>query len=510
MAHDDSFNGGFHIMERFRQLPGRLDRGASRLVPAHMRLSDSDNFFSLNQRLTPYQEGTGGFFNEPRNASPFLSTDGTRGGGGGGGDNPLFQGLTGSRNTGAGYNGPGANRSVHRRSASDSWGNVQGAIARARFNELKAGLDQLRKAQASGGGGNSIINARIGRAKDELSQGNKLFDDFFEDIAPGFEEALASAGRIAEAEAAIEGHFNNTQEAIDERYATAEGGIIAIADSMGNASESLQEALHTSVFEFKEFIDADLHLDKNQAQALNAAASSLAVAAAEASSAQARGAGARDQFTFQKRYEKIIQNLLDQRAAASAARGNALRGAAEQLLSNFRAEQPFTRVQMGNKVMDDMINQVIPPAQQNLGYMAVRKMLELGVDNWDDFRLAIQIPFKDAAGITQTDWATDLDRQLWVALTPYANVLESAVNQSTQLRIDELYNQAFQDPQTTFDRFNVGREEAFEAGFNFQGATNYANQQLLVDGSALTDLGSILDQLDPDVVEALFGRGLGG
>ncbi len=418
------------------------------------------------------------------------------------------QQFTGSRETGAGYTGPGSNRSVHRGSASDAWANVQGNIAAARFNELKAGLDQLRAAQRGGGGGASgIINARIGRAKDELAQGNRAFDDFFEDIAPGFEEALDSAKGIAEAEAAIEGHFEGTQEAIDERYQTAEGGVLAIADSLGETSQSLQDTLVTSVNEFKEFIDEDLHLEATQAQALNAAASSLAQAAAEASSAQARGAGARDQFTFQKRYEKIIQNLLDQRAAASSARGNALRGAAQQLLANFRSSQPFTRQQMGQFVMFDMVNQIVPPAQQQLAYTAIQTMRQTGITNWNNFRQALQVEDPNTGRLT---WASDLDRQTWTALVPYADVIESAVNRATQTRIDELYNQSFQDPQTTFDQFNVSRSEAFDAGFNFQDATQYANQQLLTDGNALRDLGSILDQLDADGYGDLFGRGLGG
>ena len=397
-------------------------------------------------------------------------------------------------------------------SASQSWGNVQGKFASVRYNELKKGLEALKAAQRQGGGGNSVINARIGRAKGELAEGNELFDDFFEDIAPGFEEALNSAKGIAEAEAAIEGHFTNTQEAIDERYADSEGAILAIADSFGNTNASLQEALSTSVYEFKEFIDEDLHLEKNQAQALNAAASSLAVAAAEAASTQARGAGARDQFSFQKRYEKIIQNLLDQRAAASAARGNALAGAAQQLLTNFKANQPYTRAQMGTFVMSDMINQVVPPAQQAVAYDAVEMMRTAGIDNWNTFRQALRTPPYDLDGNNiPTEWVDDTARQMWLALAPYSDVLESATNNATHNRIDELYNQAFTDPQTTFDLWNVGREEAFEAGYNFQDASNYANQQLVQpDTSDFSDLGALLDQLDLSEFEALFGVGLDG
>jgi len=393
---------------------------------------------------------------------------------------------------------------VRRGTAGGSYANVQGNIAQARFNQLKAGLDQLRRQGGGGGGGASgVIDARIKRAKDELAEGNQLFDSFFEDIAPGFEEALSQAKSIALAEAAIEGHFTGTQEAIDERYASAEGGVQAIADSLGNASPSLSETLTTSIYEFKEFIDADLHLEKNQATALNAAASSLAQAAAKASHAGARGGGARDQFQFQKQYEKIIQNLLDQRSAASGARGNALRGAAEQLLANYQSSQPYTREQMGNFVMFDMVNQIVPPAQQQLAYTAISTMRQSGISSWAQFRQALMQP--DENGDMQ--WVNAIDQQTYNVLAPFANVIESAVSRATQGRIDELYNQSFQDPQTSFDQFNVNREQAFNAGFDFGGATDYANQQLLQDGNALNDLGSILDQLERDGFGDLFGLG---
>ena len=492
-------NTGFNILELFNRkggqavhdvsqglprIPGMLDRFASALVPETFKMSNpNSSFFGFNP-------GGGG-----RPATP----------------PPRFQQPAGVGR----YDDPGPDNAGRAASASTSYGNVQGNIAAVRYNELKQGLAALQAAQrAGGGGGNSVINARIGRAKNELAEGNELFDDFFEDIAPGFEEALNSAKGIAEAEAAIEGHFTNTQEAIDERYADSEGAILAIADSFGNTNASLQEALSTSVYEFKEFIDEDLHLEKNQAQALNAAASSLAAAAAEAASTQARGAGARDQFSFQKRYEKIIQNLLDQRAAASAARGNALAGAAQQLLTNFRASQPYTRAQMGTFVMADMINQVVPPAQQAIAYNAVEMMRTTGIDNWNIFRAALRQPIFDGPGADAveigTEWVDDTARQMWLALAPYSDVLESAANNATHNRIDELYNESFTNPQTTFDKWNAGREEAFEAGFNFQDASNYANQQLIQpDTSSFSDLGTLLDQLDLSEFEALFGVGLG-
>lgn len=400
---------------------------------------------------------------------------------------------------------------VNAGAAGGSWQNVQNNIAQARFNNLKAGLDQLRRQGGGGGGGGNagIINARIARAKEELAEGNQGFDNFFEDIAPGFEEALTSARAVAEAEAAIEGHFTGTQEAIDERYATAEGGVQAIADSLGNSSPSLSEAISTSIYEFKEFIDQDLHLEKESAIALNAAASSLAVAAAEAGHAEARGAGARDQFQFQKKYEKIIQNLLDQRSAASGARGNSLRGAAEQLLANYNQSQPYTRDQMGAFVMFDMVNQVVPPAQQDIAYRSIQTMQSLGIRTWRQFERAGQEEVKDelGQGTGQWRWVDNNSREIWNTLAPYANVIESAVSRATQGRIDELYNQMFQDPQTSFDQFNVNREEGFNAGLDFGGATDYANQQLLQNGQVLSDLGSILDQLERDGYGDLFGLG---
>ncbi len=494
-------DGGFHILERFGQAGSDILRGGT-------------NFFSEEGRA---QIGRG-FGVIDRFASsivpPAFRISGTRFGQGRPASAPPRSPFDTSTLRGGAYGDVGPTDASRAGAASTAYGNVQGNIAAVRYNELKQGLAALQAAQRAGGGGNSVVNARIARAKGELAEGNELFDDFFEDIAPGFEEALDNAGKIAEAEAAIEGHFEGTQEAIDERYADSEGAILAIADSFGNTNASLQEALTTSVFEFKEFIDADLHLEKTQAVALNAAASSLAVAAAEAASTQARGAGARDQFQFQKRYEKIIQNLLDQRAAASAARGNALAGAAQQLLTNFRASQPYTRAQMGQFVMADMINQVIPPAQQAIAYNAVDMMRASGIDNWNIFRGALREPVfndpDDPRRETGRVWASDEVRQMWLALAPYSDILESASNNATHDRIDELYNESFTDPQTTFDKFNAGREEAFEAGFNFQDASNYANQQLIQpDTSSFTDLGTLLDQLDLSEFEALFGVGLG-
>lgn len=489
---------GFDILEWFSAKGGQ----AVHDISGGLKRIPIVNSVRFGSQLTPY--------GQPTPLVGFTPQSGTSGG--------FTQNqFTGSRETGAGYNGPGANRSVHQGRASDAWGRVQSNIARARFNELKAGLEQLRNAQGGGGGGaGAIINARIKRAEEELAEGNQAFDQFFEDIAPGFEEALDQAGRIAEAEAAIEGHFKGTQEAVDERYATAEGAVLAIADSMGNNTTSLQETLKTSVNEFKEFIDEDLHLEATQAQALNAAASSLAAAAAEAANQQARGAGARDQFVFQKRYEKIIQNLLDQRAAASGARGNALAGAAQQLLANFRSSQPYTRQQMGQFVMFNMVDQIVPPAQQNLAYEAIKAMRSTGLTSFDAFRQALMVPTVrlnlDGQEVETLDWASELDKQTWMALAPFADVIESAVNRSTQKRIDELYNQAFTDPQSAFDQFNVGRQEAFDAGFSFGEATDYSNQQLLTTG--LGDIASI-EQLLTDLgiggeFEGLFGSGLGG
>jgi uncharacterized glyoxalase superfamily metalloenzyme YdcJ len=224
----------------------------------------------------------------------------------------------------------------------------------------------------------------------------------------------------------------------------------------------------------------------------------------------ARGGGARDQFVFQKRYEKIIQNLLDQRAAASSARGNALANAARGLLANFTSSQPYTREQMGSFVMADMINQVVPPAQQNIAYAAMGKMRQNGIVDWDIFRQSLHVYEEQQDGsIKDMGWGNAVDQQMWEALLPYADLIESAVNRSTQRRIDELYNEMFDDPQTIFDQFNVGREEGFNAGLNFNDATAYANTQLLGDQSDFTDLGALLDELGLSEYQGLFGQGLG-
>ncbi len=349
---------------------------------------------------------------------------------------------------------------------------VQQAIADARRRQIQDYMNRLKGGGGGGGGGASaIINKRLARARDELKAGNEDFDSYFEAISPGFDEAVDQAKRIAEAEAAIEGHFEGTKEAIDARYADAEGAVRAIADSQGNENAALSEAIHNSIYEFKEFIDQDLHTEKEGAQKLNAAASALAQAAAQSASAGAHGAGARDQFTFQKKYEKIIQNLLDQRAAAGAAASRGRANAKAQILNQLRSfsqSTPYSRADMDWFVRGQMLRESDVPASQTQRILQMQdSMQQTGMTRVRDYWGFVEQqnggflpPALDALRRQMADWT---------------EFIEVGVSDISRLEIDRLYNETFEAPQTDFDFFNQGREQAFLGGLQGQEAAQFGN-----------------------------------
>jgi hypothetical protein len=360
-----------------------------------------------------------------------------------------------------------------RDAARSGYSGVQQAIADARRRQIQDYMNRLKGQGGGGGGGASaIINKRLARARDELAKGNEEFDDYFEAISPGFDEAVDQAKRIAEAEAAIEGHFEGTKEAIDARYADAEGAVRAIADSQGNENAALSEAIHNSIYEFKEFIDQDLHTEKEGAQKLNAAASALAQAAAESASAGARGGGARDQFTFQKKYEKIIQNLLDQRAAAGAAASRGRANAKAQILNQLRSfsqSTPYSRADMDWFVRGQMLKESNVPASQTMRILEMQdSMQQTGMtkvrDYWDYIASTQQggvlPPGLDALRRQMGDWT---------------EVIEVGVSNISRIEIDRLYNETFEAPQTDFDFFNQGRQQAFQGGLQGDEAAQFGN-----------------------------------
>ena len=356
--------------------------------------------------------------------------------------------------------------------APNAYANVQDAIAGARRQQIRDYLNSLKGGGGGGGGGASaIINKRLARAREELDSGNKEFDSYFEAISPGFDEAVDQAKRIAEAEAAIEGHFEGTKEAVDSRYADAEGAVRAIADSQGNENAALSEAINNSIYEFKEFIDQDLHLETEGAQKLNAAASALAQAAAEAASAGAHGAGARDQFTFQKKYEKLIQNLLDQRAAAGASASRGRANAKAQILNQLRSfskSVPYSREDMGWFVRGQMLKEAKVPASQTQMILQMQdSMAQSGFSSVHRYRRAIQ---EQNGGILPPKL-----EQTFRQLSDWTEVIEVGISDMSRLQIDRLYDEAFENPQTDFDFFNAGREQAFLGGLRDEEASQFGN-----------------------------------
>jgi len=136
---------------------------------------------------------------------------------------------------------------------------------------------------------------------------------FMDTIAPGFAEAVDKAEKAAAATAAIDQTFDESQEGIDQAYASRSGRVRAIADKVAGSNAQVAQQLTDSIFEMKGFIDEQNTLDREQTLFLHKAAAGLAAAAAESELAGKTGEAARERFVNQRKYERIIQGLIRQR-----------------------------------------------------------------------------------------------------------------------------------------------------------------------------------------------------
>ena len=176
----------------------------------------------------------------------------------------------------------------------------------------------------------AAINDKIGDANRDVANVNDTINTFIDRITPGFSDAVAEAEAAAAATAAIEMTFSETQGNVDAAYASSSGKVRAIAAKVGGAgSQVMAGAVEESLYEMKTFIDQQVELDRSQTVAMHVAAANIAGAAAQAEFAGAEGDVRRTQYTEQKKYEKIIRDLVRQRSAAQRAKARALRNLQE-------------------------------------------------------------------------------------------------------------------------------------------------------------------------------------
>jgi len=159
----------------------------------------------------------------------------------------------------------------------------------------------------------NAITGRVGEAQSDLASDNKSYRMFMDTIAPGFAEAVDKAEKAAAATAAIDQTFDESQEGIDQAYASRSGRVRAIADKVAGSNAQVAQQLTDSIFEMKGFIDEQNTLDRSQTLFLHKAAAGLAAAAAESELAGKTGEAARERFVNQRKYERIIQGLIRQR-----------------------------------------------------------------------------------------------------------------------------------------------------------------------------------------------------
>jgi len=169
------------------------------------------------------------------------------------------------------------------------------------------------------------ITGRLGEAQGDLASDNKSYRVFMDSIAPGFSEAVDKAEKAALATAAIDMTFEESQEGIDQAYASRSGRVRAIADKVSGNNAAVAQALNDSIFEMKGFIDEQNTLDRDQTLFLHKAAAGLAAAAAESELAGKTGEAARDRFVNQRKYERIIQGLVRQRQQLNVEKQRAMR-----------------------------------------------------------------------------------------------------------------------------------------------------------------------------------------
>lgn len=352
-------------------------------------------------------------------------------------------------------------------------GVVQSDIAR-KAGEINAGIRaetaeglkelKAREAAARGGGGGALaqINAKLAEAREELATANESYANFMDTVSPGFSEAVDKAKKAAKATAAIERTFDKGQTKVDAEYASASGRVRAIADKVaGEGNEEVANALLETVYEMKGFIDDNISMNRNQTLVMHRAAAGIAAAAAQSEKASVRGQAAREQFQIQAKYEKIINNLLRQRAAAGSARSAALSklkdarkefllGQTEKARSMLAQIEPDTRVLSANADPQQFMQTGL-----TLFFTELGEDPDLAVPRGPTQNLVAQAAglmnqfgFKDFATLTSTlnpvTGQPFLTEEESVALMPYEDQLEIAALTARDLEtyyMDEMYGQ---------------------------------------------------------------------
>lgn len=332
------------------------------------------------------------------------------------------------------------------------------------FNQQLRAAQEAAARRAGSGAGAAIsnIDKQLGEARADLNWGNEQFDTFMEQITPGYNKAIETAKRMAAAEAAIEAHYAGVQEDVDERYATSEGAVRAIAEKAGNYNASLGEAINSSIYEFKEFIDQGLADDKDGQVKMNNAASALAAAAAESEFAGVEGGTRREQFLRQKQYEDLINRLLEQRAAAVAARSRAIAAARRSAAEQFARGTPrsFQDVRIATLYQYARDNKVPSALQDDF----VRFIDFMDTENSRNFSQAAR-----AAGFSRAEinrWA------------PYAEAIEVGASDKFRFEIQDAYSSSLRTPRSGIEQYWAASDEALQYGYRGEDVHEYANWSL--------------------------------
>jgi hypothetical protein len=362
-------------------------------------------------------------------------------------------------------------------------------------NQGEASFDRQRKAASAGFGSRiAAINREIGEKKEELAEKNKSYRIFMETISPGFVDAVEKAEKAALATAAIEQVFTKSEEAVEAVYSSASGRVRAIADKVaGVGSVEVAQALNETVFEMKDFIDRQQELNRDQTLTLHRTAAGLAAATAESEHANIRGTTGREQFVVQKQYEKLINNLIKQRAAAGAARGRAMSNIAaarEEWRKGFdrdaaarfeEVDEMQVKFLSANSDWDsfaggglsvflhelsDNPELAIPRTEHATFRGTVALMDQLGTTHFDQFvRQVTQVDPLTGESLMSVDQVE--------SLMQWEDQLELGVRHLTDMR--NFYNSEFVgEPTSNFGQFANSMELARDLNLNFSQAEHFA------------------------------------
>jgi hypothetical protein len=216
-------------------------------------------------------------------------------------------------------------------------------IERDRRNALERIDDQLGR-----------IGAEQGDAKRAVSGANESFALFMDAISPGFSEAVDEARKAAKATAAVEAVFTETSEEIDNAYASSSGRVRAVAAKVAGAGGGeVAQALTDTIYEMKGFIDQQTEVSRESTLQMHEIAARIAGAAAEAEFYEVSGEAAREKYSFQAKYQKILTNLARDRSELNAHRKRSIRNfdeEREEFLSGidrkqFESDRDFDRAE---------------------------------------------------------------------------------------------------------------------------------------------------------------------